>query len=382
VSAVALRVQSAGGAVHSQDVPFRLRVANAWLAIVDYLRDSVWPRGLAVSYPYPAERLASVEPYLAFAFVVAVTAACVWLARRRPALAVGWLWFLGTLVPVIGLVQVGVQARADRYTYVPLVGLAIALVFGVLDGLGGRRARPAVITACVAVLTALGVVAHAQVGFWRESTTLYEHAIAVTKDNSTAREMLGMLLLERGDLDAADRHLREALRINPGAQDSRVSLGLALARRGRNADARRELERAVADRPDYAQAHAALGLLADLEHDPPRAAAEYREALRLDPHYFEAVNNLAFLLATTSDPSLRDPATALRLAESMPALRPPDALSLDTLAAAYAAAGRFDEARRTQERALELLLASGDRGAEAEYRARLEAYRAGRPAGP
>lgn len=380
-SAVALGVQGSAGAIRSEDVPFGMRVGNAWLAYVDYLRDSFWPRGLAVSYPYSAARLVSAEPYVALGFLSVVTALCVWLVRRRPALLVGWLWFLGTLVPMIGLVQVGGQARADRYMYVPQIGLSIALVWGVLDGLRlGTRARSAVLAGVALSLLLLGVAAHAQVRTWRTSVSLFEHAIAVVEDNVLAHDSLGSLLLDRNDLDGAGRHLREALRIQPRFGNTRVRLGLGLARQGRIDEARREIERALADGARPAQAHAALGIAADLEKSTARAIEEYREALRFDPQHFEAVNNLAWLLATSKDPGLRDPAGALELAESMRAIRPPDALSLDTLAAAYAAVGRFDDAVRTQELALRALGTSGDGPAEAEYHARLSAYREGRTA--
>lgn len=380
-SAVAVEVQRSAGAIRAEDVPFGTRVGNAWLAYVDYLRDSFWPRGLAVSYPYSAARLVSAEPYVALGILSVVTALCVWLVRRRPALLVGWLWFLGTLVPMIGLVQVGGQARADRYMYVPQIGLSIALVWGALDGLRlGTRARSAVLAGVALSLLALGVVAHAQVRTWRTSVSLFEHAIAVVEDNVLAHDSLGSLLLDRNDLDGAERHLREALRIQPRFGNVRVRLGLCLARRGRIDEGRREIARALADAARPAQAHAALGIAADLEKSTARAIEEYREALRFDPQHFEAVNNLAWLLATSKDPGLRDPAGALELAESMRAIRSPDALSLDTLAAAYAAVGRFDDAVRTQELALRALGASGDGAAEAEYQARLSAYREGRVA--
>ena len=378
-SAVAIEVQRSAGAIRAEDLPFGMRVGNAWLAYVDYLRDSFWPRGLAVSYPYSAARLVSAEPYVALGFLSVVTALCVWLVRRRPALLVGWLWFLGTLIPMIGLVQVGGQARADRYMYVPQIGLSIALVWGVLDGLRlEKRARPAVLAGVALSLLLLGVAAHAQVRTWRNSVTLFENAIAVVEDNALAHDSLGSLLLDRNDLDGAERHLREALRIEPRFGNVRVRLGLCLARRGRIDEGRREIERALADGARPGQAHAALGIAADLEKSTARAIEEYREALRFDPQHFEAVNNLAWLLATSKDPGLRDPAGALKLAESMRTIRPPDALSLDTLAAAYAAMGRFDDAVRTQELALRALGASGDGAAEAEYHARLSAYREGR----
>jgi Flp pilus assembly protein TadD len=376
-SAVTFSVQGEAGALRSDVVPLPTRVANAGLAYVDYLRDSLWPSGLGVFYPYPAARLKSAEPWLAYGVLLALTAACVALARRRPSLLVGWLWFLGTLVPMIGLIQVGGQARADRYMYVPLVGLSIALVWGALGGTRGLlRARPVAIAACVAVLVALGVAARTQVRHWRDPITLYERALAVTQNNHNMHGNLGTLLAERGDLEGAERHLRESLRIRPEAGTDRVSLGLVLARRGRWADARREIQRGLDDGAKPAVAHAALGIVAEQERAYPQAIAAYREALRHDPRSFEANNNLAWVLATVEDAALRDPAEAVRLAES---IRPPNADSLDTLAAAYAAMGRYEDAQRTQERALDELRTNGDPRLEDDYRARLAAYRAGQP---
>jgi tetratricopeptide (TPR) repeat protein len=369
--------QTAGGAGRSDQVSLGLRLANAALAYADYLRDAVWPSGLAAFYPYPIARLRSSEPAVAVALLLAITAVCAWRLRRQPYLLVGWLWFLGTLVPAIGLVQIGGQARADRYMYLPLVGVALAATWGIGDALRGlRRARAVGAALACAAVAACGLVAHAQVRHWRDSVALFERAIAVTEGNHPAHAGLAAELHARGDLAGAERHAREALRIDPKYGDAHVTLGAVLADSGRTDEARREIERGIATGALPARAHATLGQVAEQTGDLAGAVSAYREALRHDPAQYEALNNLAWVLATAPDPSLRDPVAAVRLAETALARRPDDAPVLDTAAAAYAAAGRPQEAVRTQERALAALGASGDTAAEAEYRARLDRYRA------
>jgi tetratricopeptide (TPR) repeat protein len=279
-------------------------------------------------------------------------------------------------VPTIGLVQIGAQARADRYMYLPLVGLALVATWGIGDALRElRRARLASAALACAALAACAVLAHAQVRHWRDSVTLFERAIAVTDANHLAHAGLAAELRARGDLAGAERHAREALRIDPAYGDAHVSLGLLLSDLGRTDEARREIERGIATGAMSGRAQLALAQLADRAGDTAAAIAAYREVLRHDPRQYEAVNNLAWLLATAADPAQRDPVEAVRLAEQALARDPGAHAVLDTAAAAYAAAGRPHDAVRTQERALEALRASGDVAAEAEYRARLAAYR-------
>jgi tetratricopeptide (TPR) repeat protein len=283
-------------------VPFARRVANALVSYVVYLGKTFWPRDLAVLYPLPAA-VPLWKAALAAVFLAAVTAFALARLRRAPWLAVGWLWFLGMLVPVIGLVQVGRQAMADRYTYLPSVGLFAALVWGFAEWLPARPAgeRPArawrAVSAAAAtlIIAALALTARAQVGHWQDTLALFHHAMEVTEGNYTAVRRVAIEVELRGDRQEAERRFREALRLRPWAAEAQVSLGAALVRWGRPAEALPYLRRAVALRPKgarvrlpLAQALAALGR-------PQEARAELERALALKPDLAEARDRLRAL---------------------------------------------------------------------------------------
>jgi tetratricopeptide (TPR) repeat protein len=289
------------------------RVANALVAYLVYLRKFVWPSDLAVFYPHSGAQLPLWKPALAGALLLGVTWLALRAGLRRGYLLVGWLWFLGMLVPTLGLVQVGSQALADRYMYLPLAGLALALAWGVAGALGTRGRRGAVLAgAALLVVAALSGATRAQLRHWRDSTSLFAHALEVTDENHIAHAFLGAAYAERGQLAQTISH--------------------------------------------------------------------YREALRIRPDFRTVANNLAWLVATARDPSLRDPELAVSLAERAAALSAaPDPSVLDTLAAAHAAAGRYGEAARVAEQALEAAESAGPAGFAAQIRARLALYRTGRP---
>jgi Flp pilus assembly protein TadD len=234
ISAVAYRVQSASGAVAARDaLPFSLRVDNAIHAVVAYLADAVWPHALAAFYPHPTEIVSASATVAAAAALLAFSAALVFAARRAPAALVGWLWFLGTLVPVLGLVQVGLQARADRYTYVPLIGLAWAVAFPVAALVSARPlARRALGVAALAAVVALGVAARAQVETWRNSLSLYARAVAVTPPNAFATLGYGRALRRAGHAEEAIAALREASRLDPSSATPHLELAEMYAERG------------------------------------------------------------------------------------------------------------------------------------------------------
>jgi hypothetical protein len=321
---VVVLAQRAGGAIIGlAQIPFGARIANALVACASYLRLTFWPVDLAVLYPHPASGIGLGQATLAFALLLVVTLAAGAAWRRRPYLLIGWLWFLGMLVPTLGLVQVGAQAMADRYMYLPLTGLAIAVAWGVPDLLATlpippRARRNCLALAAIASIAALGAASSAQLRFWRDSETLFRHTLAVTRENAIAHAQLGDALLERG-------RAAEAL-------------------------------------------------------------AQWEESLRLLPNYLEVANNLAWLLATTPIEAMRDPARAVAVAEraraiaERPEVADPAELAsvLDTLAAAQAAAGRFADAARTASESHVLALRSGDTGLAAEVAERGALYRAGR----
>jgi tetratricopeptide (TPR) repeat protein len=281
--------QSGSGAVKPVGA---LAIGNALVSYVVYLAKTFWPARLAVFYPYPAD----VPIWQAAASVLllgAITASAIAVRRSRPYVLVGWLWFVGTLVPVIGIVQVGAQARADRYMYVPMVGLGIMVAWGAADLLRGRLRTQAAL-AGVALLGCAGV-AFAQAEYWQNSETLFTHAIDVTDGNYIAEHNLGTYLMPApGRLNQAVRHLQEAARLRPESGQIHSDLGSAFARMpGRLPDAIAEFQSAARLLPDSPIPHNNLANALAEAGRFPEAIAEYRAALRIDPSYEDAKRNIA-----------------------------------------------------------------------------------------
>ncbi len=324
-------IQARTGIVKSSAVfPFADRLANALVAYGAYLFKTLWPLHLAVFYPHPGAALSLGTVAAAAALLAAVTVAV--LRSGKPYLSVGWFWYLGTLVPVIGLVQVGVQGMADRYTYVPLIGIFLMAVWGGAD-LAARWRVPAAVRAgaVAAVLAALTVLTWFQVATWRDDLTLYSHAVRVTAGNDWAEYNLGLALMARDRDDEALAHFQEAARLQPRYADAFLNIGVIRARQDRLDEAAASFGRALEIEPANREAllnlslaltrqgktAAAAGRLDQLrrlnpgdpetwfltgvvrlrQEDPSGAEAAYREALRLRPAYPEAHNNLGILLA-------------------------------------------------------------------------------------
>jgi len=483
IAAVTYWVQEEKGAMSTfEEVPLFLRVTNALLSYVAYLRDALWPADLAVFYPLPEGAVPLWQWVGAATLLAAATAGALVVWRRRPYLTVGWLWYLGTLVPMIGLVQVGMQARADRYTYLPLIGPSIAIAWGAwaLVERSPTRARSLVAGAAGVALAALAATSRMQLEHWRDSERLFAHALAVTHDNFLANQALGGLRMRRGDVEGALPPLAEAVRLKPHWADARVLLADAMAAQGRldlailnYGEAVDSKPRDVSLRMHFGQAlvkrgwhdealnhygvalrldagdkglkaatiHTLIGLAWSARGDARQAAAHYEQALAIDPELAEArvnlalarlvsgdaaaavgslraalaagadqpevhlgladalrqlgrdreaieqyraalaarpgwapaANDLAWLLATTGDPALREPTEALRWAErAAEASGRRDAAILDTLAVCQAAAGRTADARATLAKALELAEAAGNTALAADLRARLK----------
>ncbi|MGO9255829.1 MAG: tetratricopeptide repeat protein [Bryobacteraceae bacterium] len=312
-------VQRRSGAVESLAAfPVGLRVENALVSCCTYIAKMFWPSGLAVFYPYPAA-VPLWQAALAAAALAAVTVVVVRAWRRAPYLAAGWFWYLGTLLPVAGLVQVGAQARADRYTYVPMIGLAIALVWGGADLLRRAQRAPQGVPIALAAAVALACVpaTWAQVAHWRNSETLFRHALAVTRGNYVAEHNLGNYLMDvPGRLPEAIGHLEASLRIHPESARAHTDLGTALARMpGRLPEAIAEYRAALRLAPDAAIPHNNLGNTLAKTGRLPEAMAEYETALRLDPEYAEAHNNLGSALMKLGRPheAIANFQTAVRL---------------------------------------------------------------------
>ncbi len=353
LSVITFLAQHATGATDLLvQLPVSESAGNAVISYVRYLGKMFWPENLAFFYPYPDPRIMHAQAWTgwqvtgAAALLALITMATIWQARRRPYLVVGWLWFLGTLVPVIGLVQAGAQAMADRYTYVPLIGVFVMLAWSGKE-LSDRRPGAKFILGPLAavLLAACLVVTGRQLRYWQNSETLCRHAIAVTRNNYKAHFNLGLALIEEKKYDAAVGQMYESVAIAPG----------------------------FSGREKLAQ-------LLVLQGKVPEAIEQYRIILQYNPNQPEALNNLAWWLATSPDPKIRDGFEAVQYGERACTLTHYQKTAyIGTLAAAYAEAGQFDEAIKTAETAIASASAAGETNLLEKNRRLLELYRAGHP---
>ena len=298
-SVLTLFAQKAVGALSPLDtIPFKVRLANALVAYVKYVGKAVWPLNLAVLYPHPETNISILQAAGAGLLLTCITILVIRMARRLPYLAVGWLWYLGTLVPVIGLVQVGLQAMSDRFTYVPLIGLYIIFAWGIPELVAGWRHQRLVLSmAAGAAISALMICSWLQVRYWKNSVTLFRHALNVTIDNYVAHNNLGISLERQGDLDEAISHYNEALRINPSFVPAYDNRGKVLLQQGMLDEAMSQFSKALELNSNDAIAHYNMGVALARKGNLDRAITHYTEALEIKPDYAEAHNNLgdAFL---------------------------------------------------------------------------------------
>ena len=443
-SIVTYLVQKNTGAVSSLDaIPFHDRIANAMLSYVSYIGKMLWPHNLAALYPYP-KSIIFWKIVGAGLLLMMISVFVFRKLRSKPYLAVGWLWYLGTLVPVIGIVQVGSQAMADRYTYIPLIGIFIMITWGISDWVSKRHYRRiGIFTAAASILSILMITSWLQVKYWSNSVTLFKHAINVTGDNSTAQLNLGEALAGQRNIDEAVKHYKKALQINPKLDEAYLNLGICLRGEGKLDEAINYFSKALCGKSDRAAAHYELGETLEKKGDSPRAVKHYLEAIKIRPGYAKAYNNLGVILAgqnnveaaiicfskalqinpgyagahynlgkiysnmddinkaifhykkalqfnpnmtqalyhlswmfaCSEDERLRNGQEALRLAEEFCRItQNGQPLALDTLAAAYAENGRYDEAVSTAQKALKLALKQGPKELVLGLRQRLKLY--------
>ena len=274
-------------------VPLALRIGNAVVSYAVYLKQMFYPAGLAVFYPYPFKGLPFGEIALAILVLAAISAAAFLGRQKRPYVLVGWLWYLGMLVPVIGLVQVGGQARADRYTYLPQIGLYFALTWVVAELSVGWRHRRVVLTGLTAIIIAgLSFSAWLQTSYWRNSESLWTRTLAVTTDNYIAHNDLGEVFAQAGRLDEAIAHFQEAVEIKPDHASAHNNLGHALVREGKLNEAMGHFQTALEIQPNFADAYYNLGVALMQEGRVDEAMAHYQKAMEIQPDLVEAHNNL------------------------------------------------------------------------------------------
>jgi tetratricopeptide (TPR) repeat protein len=446
-SVITFIAQHSAGAVASvKTLGLGTRVQNAITAYGAYLRKTLWPADLAVFYPQLME-VPTWRVLFAALCLVALTMWAWYSMRRNRAIFVGWCWFVITLLPVIGLVQVGGQAMADRYSYVPLIGVFIMLSWSLPAGVGTRGIGASVFAVAIVAVMVSAMFTRNEVRYWHDSAALFRRALAVTSQNHIAHTALGFYLASGGENHEAEQHFLAAMRLQPtfalpynymgniralegkkeeaqGYYEKAVSLdakyadahlGLAnvLARQGRlqpalehyelarkgDADpaeidlqtgrvlagmgkldaAEPLLRRACEAHPEKAETHLYLGQVLQQQGRFSEAVAEYRKSIELRPDSIEALNNLAWILATNPNTELKNAEEAVRLATracTLSEFKRPSMLG--TLGAAYAAAGRFDDAILTTEKGLELARAQGQKGLAEATEGRLQLYRDGK----
>jgi tetratricopeptide (TPR) repeat protein len=327
------------------------RLANAVIAYGVYLRQAVWPTGLSVVYAYPPPQL--LRTLGAAALLIAITAAVGWLGRTHRYLITGWLWYLVSLLPVIGIVQVGSQPHADRYSYIPLVGVLIAVVWGAATVLAGasRRRRYLAYAAGAVLVVAMILRTREQVGYWKNGLALFTHAFAVAQGDLGLKDHYnyGNILLEAGRRDEAAYHFEQALRRDPHHAESHLSYGGILSDRGQTEQAIQHYVRALERNPKLAEAHSSLGAALARSGREAEAAAHFARALAIDPSFGDAHYNFAFLLSGQGrmDEAMFHYRRALEL-------RPDDRGARWGLARCLARRGRLDEARAPYQKALAL----------------------------
>jgi len=350
-----------------QYLPLRMRLSNAFLSYLTYAWQMFWPANLAVFYPYTSKGHLAVMA--AIIILGAVTARVLAVNRKYPYLVTGWFWYVAMLVPVIGLVQVGVQGHADRYTYLPSIGLILALTWGVLDLSKTWRQRPRLLgVGAAALLGILSWSAREQTQSWRDSGTLWRHALAVTQNNYIAHHKLAQFL-KTGD--EAISHLQETLKVQPGYTFAHYDLGRIFADKGELDKAIDEFQKTVAMDRYNSGAWAGLGQAFLFKGKAHEATRYYERALEVAPESVDSLRGLAWILATCPDPSLRNGARAIELAAKAVGLsRGQNPNVLRSLAAAYAETGRFNEATVVARQALQLALAQSN--AELANRLKLE----------
>jgi protein O-mannosyl-transferase len=450
LSVMTFVAQKQGGVVPTlEKMPLDYRAANMFLSYIRYIGKMLWPSGLAVCYPHPRAVLSDAPVVMCAMLFIVLTILSIYIGRRKKYVAVGWLWYVGTLVPVIGLVQSGAQAMANRYMYIPMLGLLIIIGWAVKDFIVNRpRIRIAATVMGVIVLLSLLILTRMQVKHWQNTLTLFDYALKVTDDNVLAENSYGCALFEEGRVDEAERHLRNAIRISPVFVDARnnlakvclkqgkfneaiehfnelirrnegtaeiyYNLAAALGMQKKYDDAIKYFGKSLELNPNDPDTHKRMGITLLAAGKTEEAIVHFNESLRmkanqaevyvnlgkansqlgryesaiqnwtraleLKPDNAEVLNNLGWLLATFGEVSIENANKAIELSQRACELTGyNDAEFLDTLAAAYASASKFGDAKATAEKALSIAKSSGREDLASEIEKRIKLYEAGQP---
>ena len=409
-------VQKKGGAMSpSENFGLLIQLANAFISYLQYIMKMIWPSRLAMFYPHPGENVSILYAVISVVLLLAVTILMLRFAKKHQYLVTGWFWYLGTLVPVIGLVQVGNQALADRYSYITLTGLFIIIAWGLPELLAKWPHRKVVLWASsLIVLSVLAVCTYFQQQYWKNTITLCQHALKIAEDNYVARFCLARYLLLQDRFNEAAVECQKYLQIKPKDPDALNIFGVALTRQGKYDEAIKYFTKALQIKPNYAAVHdnigrimifqgnydeAAVHLAEAIRLDPAYASTHYRlgqvlvregkineaiphfeEAMRLKPDWVEPMNDLAWILAASEKTATRNPDKAVRLAQracELTEYKKPELL--DILAVSYGAMGDFDKAVETAQKALELCQSPEQETLKEKIKNRLVLYKAGKP---
>lgn len=381
VSSVITFVAQKGAVGETGQLPVLARINNAVVSYVAYIWQMLWPMRLAVFYPHPENRLPLWEIIASLLLLICLTVLAIALRKRRPYLLTGWLWYLGMLVPVIGFVQVGWQGRADRYTYLPQVGLYIAVTWAMADLTAlWRHQRTFLSAAAILSVGVLSWCAWIQTSYWRDSETLFRHALAVTANNDVAENNLGIVFLGKGKVDQAISLLQAAVDLRPDNSPAHENLAKALLQKGQIADALVHYRKLLELQPDNMEVHNIVGTVLVQQGRVAEGVEEWQKVLAVEPDNGNAMSNLAWVFATSPDQSLRDGPKAVQLAENAARIsggRMP--ILFRTLAAAYAESGRFPEAVRAAQQGMQLANSQGNLGLATDLQRNITLYQQQQP---
>jgi len=372
----------------TQFLPLQWRVTNALFSYFEYVRQMFWPVDLIPFYVHLENRLEIWRLLIAAISLIALTAIVIVRRKQNPYLLVGWLWYLVMLIPVIGIVQVGLQGHADRYTYLPQIGLDIALVWLIWDltksclprrsaAKAGRPQKIVLSAAAAIVLITLSSLSWKQTTHWRDTEALWRHTLAVTPDSDVAHAGLGGILFVRGQIDESIDHYERALRLRDGNVAAHFGLGRALAAKQKTDPAIFHFQKALSIQPDNIGASNDLGVMFASKGEIREAISAWQQSLLFDPDNADAANNIAWVRATATDPDLRDGREALELAQRALRSGGENPVALRTLAAAQAENGQFAKAIATCRRGEELAQKNGDRAMAESLHSCAESFRRG-----